>query len=207
MPTTLRLHGDMKSTGPAASLSIGEIAARFRLATHVLRHWESVGLLSPPRAVAGRRRYGADHLYRIAVILQAKEAGFGLGDIREMLAAASPAQRTEVLRRQREALVQRIAVAQASLELIDCALTCDHDDSPAGPTSRPRSPTASVSPRPPTCRPDQLHPPSYGCVPDRARAVSAWGGRGPREVCRLGPAPRRRPRRARRRRRRRAAPG
>ncbi|MEU7870020.1 MerR family transcriptional regulator [Dactylosporangium sp. NPDC049140] len=118
----------MKSTGGPASMGIGEIAARFGLATHVLRHWESVGLLSPPRAVAGRRRYGADHLYRIAVILRAKEAGFGLDDIRAMIAAPSPAQRTEVLRRHRADLARRIAQAQASLELIDCALTCDHDD-------------------------------------------------------------------------------
>ena len=109
-------------------MSIGEIAARFGLATHVLRHWESVGLLAPSRAVAGRRRYGPDHLYRIAVILRAKEAGFGLDDIRDMIAAPSPAQRIEVLRRHRADLARRIAQAQASLDLIDCALTCDHDD-------------------------------------------------------------------------------
>lgn len=118
----------MKSTGAPAWMSIGEIAARFGLAAHVLRHWESVGLLTPPRAVAGRRRYGPDHLYRIAVILRAKAAGFGLDDIREMIAAQSPAARAEVLRRHRAELARRIAQAQASLELIDCALTCDHDD-------------------------------------------------------------------------------
>lgn len=109
-------------------MSIGDIAARFGLATHVLRHWESVGLLSPPRAVAGRRRYGPGHLYRIAVILRAKEAGFGLDDIREMIAAPEPAQRAEVLRRHRAELARRIGELQSSLELIDCALTCDHDD-------------------------------------------------------------------------------
>jgi len=109
-------------------MTIGEVAGTFGLATHVLRHWESVGLLTPPRAVAGRRRYGPDHLYRIAVILRAKEAGFGLDDIRDMLTAASPARRTEILRRHRAELAERIARAQASLELIDCALTCDHDD-------------------------------------------------------------------------------
>jgi hypothetical protein len=39
-----------------AELTIGELAARFGLATHVLRHWETKGLLSPARRVAGRRR-------------------------------------------------------------------------------------------------------------------------------------------------------
>ncbi|MER5317779.1 MerR family transcriptional regulator [Streptosporangium roseum] len=29
-------------------MTIGDVAARFGPATHVLRHWESMGLLSPP---------------------------------------------------------------------------------------------------------------------------------------------------------------
>jgi len=109
-------------------MTIGKVAGRFGLATHVLRHWESVGLLSPSRVVAGRRRYGPDHLYRIAVILRAKEAGFGLDDIREMIAAQGIAERTDILRRHRAELAHRIAQSQASLFLIDCALSCDHDD-------------------------------------------------------------------------------
>ncbi|WP_330468582.1 MerR family transcriptional regulator [Micromonospora zamorensis] len=38
-------------------MTIGDIAGRFGLATHVLRPWRSVGLLTPARVVAGRRRY------------------------------------------------------------------------------------------------------------------------------------------------------
>ncbi|WP_199733402.1 MerR family transcriptional regulator [Micromonospora sp. BL4] len=128
MRITLLLNVDMKSTVNPGSMSIGEIARRFGLAPHVLRHWESVGLLSPSRAVAGRRRYGADHLYQIAVILRAKEAGFALDDIRQMFVAQGPTQRTATLRRHRAELAKRIAQAQASLELIDCALACDHED-------------------------------------------------------------------------------
>ena len=118
----------MKSSAGEAWLTIGEVAGRFGLATHVLRHWESVGLLAPARAVAGRRRYGPDHLYRIAVILRAKEAGFGLDAIRDMITTSCLSERTAILRRQRAELARRIAQAQASLDLIDCALTCDHDD-------------------------------------------------------------------------------
>ncbi|MEV7040726.1 MerR family transcriptional regulator [Amycolatopsis sp. NPDC051061] len=116
----------MKSS--EAAMSIGEIAQRFGLATHVLRHWESMGLLTPARVTASRRRYGPADLYRIAVILRAKEAGFGLEDIREMFAAQDPAGRTTILRRHRAELAARIAAAQASLDLIDCALDCDHED-------------------------------------------------------------------------------
>ena len=114
-------------------MSIGEVAHRFGLAPHVLRHWESVGLLAPTRAVADRRRYGPDDLYRVAVVLRAKEAGFALDEIRAMFVADSPAQRSATLRRHRAALVQRIARAQASLEMIDSALSCEHDDITACP--------------------------------------------------------------------------
>lgn len=122
----VRLNVNMKSTSDA--LTIGEVADRFGLPAHVLRHWESVGLLAPARAEGQRRRYGPDDLYRVAVILRAKEAGFGLEDIRQMIATADVVERQEILRRQRAELARRIAEAQASLALIECALECDHDD-------------------------------------------------------------------------------
>jgi MerR family copper efflux transcriptional regulator len=128
MAAMLRLHVDMKSSERAAVMTIGEIAERFGLATHVLRHWESMGLLSPVRAEGSRRRYGPDDLYRVAVILRAKEAGFSLEDIREMITAQEPVARRGILRRRHAELARRIAEAQASLELIECALDCDHED-------------------------------------------------------------------------------
>ncbi|MFG1697163.1 MerR family transcriptional regulator [Nonomuraea sp. NPDC049309] len=109
-------------------MSIGDIAQRFGLATHVLRHWEAMGLLAPARVEGERRRYGPDDLYRIAVILRAKEAGFSLDEIREMMATSDAAERRAVLLRRRAELARHIAEAQASLELIDCALECDHED-------------------------------------------------------------------------------
>ncbi|WP_204009637.1 helix-turn-helix domain-containing protein [Virgisporangium aurantiacum] len=123
----------MKSSDEQPLLSIGEAAARFGLAPHVLRHWESVGLLAPARAVAGRRRYGRDQLYRIAIILRAKEVGFGLDDIRAIMTAPNPATRTDLLRGHRADLARRIARAQTSLDLIDCALGCEHEDLGACP--------------------------------------------------------------------------
>lgn len=121
----LRLNVDMKSS---ADLSIGEVAGRFGLATHVLRHWEAVGLLSPERAAGGRRRYGRGDLYRVAAILRAKRAGFGLEEIRGMLATPDAAGRREILRRRRDELVRRIEEAKAALDLIECAMGCGHED-------------------------------------------------------------------------------
>ncbi|MEW1844732.1 MerR family transcriptional regulator [Nonomuraea angiospora] len=109
-------------------MSIGEIAERFGLATHVLRHWEAMGLITPIRVEGARRRYRSDDLYRVAVILRGKEAGFSLEEIHEMMTTSDAAERRAVLLRRREELARRIAEAQASLELVDCALNCDHED-------------------------------------------------------------------------------
>jgi len=118
-----------------SSLAIGDAAARFALPTHVLRHWESMGLLSPERAVGDRRRYGRADLERIAVILRAKDAGLGLGDIAVLLGADRRV-RDEVLARNRDELRARIAAAEESLALVECALACDHDDVSACPHFR-----------------------------------------------------------------------
>lgn len=114
----------MKST---PELGIGDLAAHFGLATHVLRHWESMGLLAP-RRVSGRRRYCRDDLYRVAIVLRAKRAGLSLDAIREMLATAEPGARQRIMRRHRAELRRRIDELQASLDLVECALDCDHAD-------------------------------------------------------------------------------
>lgn len=121
----LRLNVDVKSSD---SMGIGEIAERFGLATHVLRHWESMGLLAPVRAAGGRRRYTTDDLYRVAMILRAKEAGLALEDIRRMFAVRRPAERRAIMEGHRRELTERIARSQASLRLIEAALDCDHED-------------------------------------------------------------------------------
>lgn len=107
--------------------SIGEVASRFGLPTHVLRHWESEGLLTPTRH-GDRRRYSDADLYRVAAIIVAKEAGFGLPDIRAMLTAGSAPVRHEVMARHRATLEARIAQARAALAMVEGGQRCKHDD-------------------------------------------------------------------------------
>lgn len=118
MAVSVRLNVDMKS--------IGEVAARFGLPTHVLRHWEAQGLLTPARE-GDRRRYTDADVHRVAAILISKEAGFGLAEIRTMLAARSASARREVTARHREKLLAQIAKAQAALDMIEGG-PCPHDD-------------------------------------------------------------------------------
>lgn len=122
---SLRLNVDMKSN--EAPFAIGDIAQRFGLATHVLRHWESMGLLTPAR-VSGRRRYTADDVYRVAAILRGKEAGLSLDQIERMITARDPSSRTGILRAQRDQLRNRIATMQEALDIVEFVLRCRHAD-------------------------------------------------------------------------------
>lgn len=114
----------MKSSAVDDELTIGELADRFGLATHVLRHWESMGLLAPGRAAGGQRRYGKADLMRVAVVLMGKEAGIGLRELSVVLATGDPMDRADLLRRHVAELDQRIARAQAAKDLIEEALEC-----------------------------------------------------------------------------------
>jgi MerR family transcriptional regulator, copper efflux regulator len=105
-------------------LAIGELAERFGLATHVLRHWESVGLLQPTRTTGGARVYCRSDLERVALILMGKEAGFTLPELRALLSTADPMDHRDALRRHVTELEHRIAEAQAAKALIEHALAC-----------------------------------------------------------------------------------
>lgn len=107
--------------------SIGEMAARFGLETHVLRHWEDVGLLFPVRDGAGRRRYVEDDLVRIAVILRSKAAGMTLEQIGVMLDAGA-ADRHRVLEDHIADLDRRMAEMRRSREMTEHALRCRAHD-------------------------------------------------------------------------------
>ena len=118
----------MKSSGRGLEVwSIGEVAARFGLETHVLRHWEDVGLLTPERDGAGRRLYGEDDLVRIAVILRSKAAGMSLEQIGVMLDAEA-ADRHRVLEAHIADLDRRMAEMVRSREMTEHALRCRAHD-------------------------------------------------------------------------------
>lgn len=116
--------------------SIGQLADRFGLATHVLRHWEDQGLLAPARRPAGRRVYGDTHVTRVAEILIGKDAGFTLEQLRELFTAADPGQRQELLRGQLAQVRERIARLTLSQTLLEHGLRCPHPDHQACPRFR-----------------------------------------------------------------------
>jgi len=71
----------------AAGLTIGKVARSAGLAIDTVRFYEREGLLQKPaRTSSGYRQYSADAVARLRFIRQAKELGFSLSEIRELLA-------------------------------------------------------------------------------------------------------------------------
>jgi MerR family copper efflux transcriptional regulator len=119
----------MKSSPAAPTLrSIGDTAARFGLDTHVLRHWEDKGLLSPARDGADRRRYGDDDLVRIAVILRSKAAGMTLDQIVLLLDDDHGPRRHAVLQEHLAELDRRMREMELSRAMTLHAFACEAHD-------------------------------------------------------------------------------
>ncbi|WP_268775997.1 MerR family transcriptional regulator [Microbacterium sp. Root322] len=95
--------------------------------TNVLRHWESVGLLRPPRDSAGRRRYGEDEVVRIAVIQRSKAAGMTLEQIGVLLDDGS-AGRHQVLQQHLDDIDRRMEEMRRSREMTEHAMGCRAHD-------------------------------------------------------------------------------
>ncbi|MFD3745558.1 MerR family transcriptional regulator [Nocardia sp. NPDC058633] len=109
--------------------TIGAVAARFGLATHVLRHWEDRGLLYPPRDSAGRRHYRSADIDTIAMIVLGKKAGLSLDDLAVLFVRAPDrGTRRDVLEAHRDRLADKIARTRAALDTVTHVLECDAED-------------------------------------------------------------------------------
>lgn len=69
-----------------AGLTIGKVAHSAGLAIDTVRYYEREGLLEKPaRSASGYRHYRPDAIARLRFIRQAKELGFSLNEIKELL--------------------------------------------------------------------------------------------------------------------------
>ena len=71
----------------AAGLMIGKVAQSAGLAIDTVRYYEREGLLEKPaRTASGYRQYTPEAVARLRFIRQAKDLGFSLSEIKELLA-------------------------------------------------------------------------------------------------------------------------
>ncbi|MBQ4853360.1 heavy metal-responsive transcriptional regulator [Rhodanobacter sp. B2A1Ga4] len=103
---------------PNAPLTIGAVAKRVGVAIDTIRYYEREGLLpEPQRRASGYRSYGESAVVQLRFIRRAKDLGFTLEEIRELLALSADRQRGVKAVKQRAekrlaAIEQRIAELQ-----------------------------------------------------------------------------------------------
>src|SRR5690606_13174372 len=67
-------------------MKIGALAKATDTKVETVRYYENIGLLPPPaRTTANYRDYGSDHLARLSFIRRARNLGFTLKALRELL--------------------------------------------------------------------------------------------------------------------------
>ncbi|MBB3862048.1 Cu(I)-responsive transcriptional regulator [Novosphingobium hassiacum] len=67
-------------------MKIGEMASATATNIETVRYYEKIGLLPPPaRDAANYRSFGNDHLARLSFIRRARDLGFTLDQVRELL--------------------------------------------------------------------------------------------------------------------------
>ena len=74
------------ASAASAAINIGQAAERSGVSAKMVRHYESLGLLpTVGRTEAGYRQYGEPEVHTLRFIHRARELGFGMAEIAELL--------------------------------------------------------------------------------------------------------------------------
>jgi len=125
---------DTRATG----LLIGKVAHSAGLAVDTVRYYEREGLLEKPaRSAAGYRHYRPEVVARLRFVRQAKDLGFSLSEIKELLALrVAPGKSCADVRARAEAKIADVEQRIASLMRMKRALAkLASSCSGRGPTS------------------------------------------------------------------------
>jgi len=105
-------------------LSISQLAKQAEVNIETLRYYEKIGLIpAPARKSSGYRQYSPDYIQRIHFIKGAKELGFTLKEIQDLLELRVDADTTcDEVREQAEAKIETIEAKMKDLQRIKKAL-------------------------------------------------------------------------------------
>ena len=120
------------------SMTIGKLATRAGVGVETIRFYERKGLLpEPPRTLSGYREYPGSAVAHVRFIRRAKELGFTLREISELLdLKIAPGTSCAEIRNRARVKIGDIEKKVRSLEVMRAALEKLAADCPAeGPTS------------------------------------------------------------------------
>ena len=107
-------------------MKIGEVARVLEVPTHVLRHWDDVGVVVPDRLPSGHRDYSEEHLRRLRVLRACQDIGMSLADIRLVLHRAEP-ERNAVIAGQLALIRRRKTQLDQAERFLVHVISCTHD--------------------------------------------------------------------------------
>lgn len=121
-------------------MQIGEVAKRSGVSAKMIRHYEEIGLIpAPDRRDSNYRDYGHHDLHRLAFVRRARDLGFSIEQIRDLLRLWGDRQRSSAeVKRVTEThiaeLDQKIRLlGEMRHTLANLAHACDGDDRPDCP--------------------------------------------------------------------------
>ena len=122
----------------SATMTIGQVAKATSLGVETVRFYERQGLIpDPPRRSSGYRQYPEDTIGRLRFIMRAKELGFSLKEIAEILALrVDPGTSSREIKLRVEEKIQDVEGKIRSLRRMKKALVAlDDSCDGCGPTS------------------------------------------------------------------------
>jgi Cu(I)-responsive transcriptional regulator len=121
-------------------VTIHEASLTTGVSPKMIRHYESIGLIAPPKRTENRyRHYAARDLHELGFIRRARDLGFSIEDIRHLLAlwrdrSRSSAEVKSIALRHIAALEEKAAALQAMSETLKhLAAHCHGDHRPDCP--------------------------------------------------------------------------
>lgn len=120
--------------------TIGRLAAAAGVNLETVRYYERIELMPPPaRTASGHRAYEEGHIRRLAFIRRARELGFGIEQIRALLALAEPSRAScaevrEIARTHLDDVRAKLAdLARLESILAETVSRCSGDPAPSCP--------------------------------------------------------------------------
>ena len=146
----------------SGGMNIGEVAKRSGVPAKTIRYYESIGLIQPAeRSAAGYRIYGDRELQTLRFIQRARNLGFSVKQVSELLALWQDRARASgdvkaVARRHLAEIDRRMAELQSMRDTLehligrchgddrpDCPILADLAGEPAGDTTGSHGPRAA----------------------------------------------------------------
>lgn len=121
-------------------MNIGDASKASGVSQRMIRHYEKIGLIPPPpRRDSGYRDYSSDDVHRLSFIANARDLGFPIEEIGELLSLWSDRSRASAdvkalaLARADELGRKAKALEAMRASLVDLASRCRGDDRPDCP--------------------------------------------------------------------------